>query len=88
MVKLNAIFNKCNIPTVSKCFLILKHRIVIKCVFFFFLDLFHKKLRLKMVNQNELIETETNECEYKSIPQFFSGKNVFVTGATGFLGKV
>ncbi|CAH2005747.1 unnamed protein product [Acanthoscelides obtectus] len=29
-----------------------------------------------------------NESSLPSIPEYFKGKNVFVTGATGFIGKV
>nr|CAH7751944.1 unnamed protein product [Callosobruchus chinensis] len=29
-----------------------------------------------------------NESSLPSIPEYFKGKNVFITGATGFIGKV
>lgn len=28
-----------------------------------------------------------NNCDV-SVPQFYSGRSIFITGATGFLGKV
>lgn len=31
---------------------------------------------------------DINDSDYTSIPEFYNGKSVFITGATGFLGKV
>ena len=28
------------------------------------------------------------ECGFPTVPEFYSGKNIFLTGATGFIGKV
>lgn len=33
-------------------------------------------------------KTKNGDKSYVSISQFYSGKNIFITGATGFIGKV
>lgn len=37
-------------------------------------------------NENNGSKTSTNE--YLSVPQFYAGRSLFITGATGFMGKV
>lgn len=32
--------------------------------------------------------SERLAAEYVAIPQFYSGRSVFITGGTGFMGKV
>lgn len=40
-----------------------------------------------MANQLKFGVGPTND-QYISIQQFYTGKNIFITGATGFVGKV
>lgn len=37
------------------------------------------------LNNNEILNSEFNE---PSISEFYAGKNIFITGGTGFLGTV
>lgn len=30
----------------------------------------------------------TDTVDFPSIPEWFSGKNIFITGGTGFIGKI
>lgn len=46
------------------------------------------KDKFNMADQIINSESEINQNQYISISKFYSGKNVFITGATGFVGKV
>lgn len=42
-----------------------------------------------MLPKDHFNETENNCCSgYISVPEFYNGKSIFITGATGFMGKV
>lgn len=44
---------------------------------------------LPEVNENQNIYTSDRmDDPYISIPQFYAGRSVFITGGTGFMGKV
>lgn len=40
---------------------------------------------------NEEVDISSSDrltAEYVTVPQFYSGRSVFITGGTGFMGKV
>lgn len=41
-----------------------------------------------LVNEEADISSDRLTAEYVTVPQFYSGRSVFITGGTGFMGKV
>lgn len=40
------------------------------------------------INEEAADITDRLTAEYVAIPQFYSGRSIFITGGTGFMGKV
>lgn len=41
-----------------------------------------------LLDDEQDITSDRLTGEYVSVPQFYSGRSVFITGGTGFMGKV
>lgn len=41
-----------------------------------------------LINEEVDITSDRLTAEYVTVPQFYSGRSVFITGGTGFMGKV
>lgn len=41
-----------------------------------------------LINEEIDITSDRLTAEYVTVPQFYSGRSVFITGGTGFMGKV
>lgn len=41
-----------------------------------------------LINEETDITSDRLTAEYVTVPQFYNGRSVFITGGTGFMGKV
>lgn len=46
------------------------------------------KISLDFIQEGVLFDTKVNDPSIPSIPEFFRGRDIFITGGSGFMGRV